>query len=100
MQTPPVQYFHGRFEALPELRWAADNVVGRNAHAIKNYVAGMGASLPPLVVIPAEADAPRVGLDQESRDAAGIPAVPVRSDERRVGKECVSTFRSRWSPDH
>src|SRR3546814_19238844 len=21
-----------------------------------------------------------------------------RSDERRVGKECVSTFRSRWSP--
>src|SRR3546814_20832634 len=24
----------------------------------------------------------------------------VRSEERRVGKECVSTFRSRWSPDH
>src|SRR3546814_989187 len=23
-----------------------------------------------------------------------------RSDERRVGKECVSTFRSRWSPYH
>src|SRR3546814_3412429 len=23
-----------------------------------------------------------------------------RSDERRVGKECVSTCRSRWSPDH
>src|SRR3546814_16219593 len=23
-----------------------------------------------------------------------------RSEERRVGKECVSTFRSRWSPDH
>src|SRR3546814_18193021 len=23
---------------------------------------------------------------------------PVRSEERRVGKECVSTFRSRWSP--
>src|SRR3546814_20714626 len=22
-----------------------------------------------------------------------------RSEERRVGKECVSTFRSRWSPD-
>src|SRR3546814_20464395 len=22
-----------------------------------------------------------------------------RSDERRVGKECVSTCRSRWSPD-
>src|SRR3546814_17102846 len=23
-----------------------------------------------------------------------------RSDERRVGKECVSTCRSRWSPQH
>src|SRR3546814_19040120 len=23
---------------------------------------------------------------------------PVRSEERRVGKECVSTCRSRWSP--
>src|SRR3546814_12918710 len=25
---------------------------------------------------------------------------PLRSDERRVGKECVSTCRSRWSPYH
>src|SRR3546814_5209398 len=24
----------------------------------------------------------------------------VRSEERRVGKECVSTCRSRWEPDH
>src|SRR3546814_19103553 len=24
----------------------------------------------------------------------------MRSDERRVGKECVSTCRSRWSPYH
>src|SRR3546814_3027370 len=24
----------------------------------------------------------------------------VRSEERRVGKECVSTCRSRWSPSH
>src|SRR3546814_16239582 len=32
--------------------------------------------------------------------AAAIFAVPkVRSEERRVGKECVSTCRSRWSPD-
>src|SRR3546814_13641812 len=40
---------------------------------------------------------------------AGLVAVPVvtaiappvaRSEERRVGKECVSTCRSRWSPYH
>src|SRR3546814_15357761 len=30
---------------------------------------------------------------------AGHPAL-VRSEERRVGKECVSTCRSRWSPNH
>src|SRR3546814_2861462 len=32
-----------------------------------------------------------------------LPAVLVhdlRSEERRVGKECVSTCRSRWSPYH
>src|SRR3546814_14703544 len=28
------------------------------------------------------------------------PAVPLRSEESRVGKECVSTCRSRWSPCH
>src|SRR3546814_19714774 len=27
-------------------------------------------------------------------------ARPVRSEERRVGKECVSKCRSRWSPYH
>src|SRR3546814_5497237 len=31
-------------------------------------------------------------------DIAG--AVGLRSEERRVGKECVSTCRSRWSPYH
>src|SRR3546814_15381410 len=30
----------------------------------------------------------------------GGTVVSVRSAERRVGKECVSTCRSRWSPDH
>src|SRR3546814_19856741 len=33
-------------------------------------------------------------LDQDPR------WVSLRSDERRVGKECVSTCRSRWSPYH
>src|SRR3546814_17740578 len=29
----------------------------------------------------------------------GLPKTRSRSEERRVGKECVSTCRSRWSPD-
>src|SRR3546814_3731812 len=30
----------------------------------------------------------------------GNPHYPWRSEERRVGKECVSKCRSRWSPYH
>ena len=32
--------------------------------------------------------------------AANTWGVGARSEERRVGKECVSTCRSRWSPYH
>src|SRR3546814_12943618 len=31
---------------------------------------------------------------------AAVGVVGIRSEERRVGKECVSTCRSRWSPYH
>src|SRR3546814_10578993 len=30
----------------------------------------------------------------------GTQIITCRSEERRVGKECVSTCRSRWSPYH
>src|SRR3546814_4217314 len=34
-------------------------------------------------------------------DRAGVAGIcRQRSEERRVGKECVSTCRSRWSPYH
>src|SRR3546814_6541359 len=37
----------------------------------------------------------------ESDDLAATPEIEAgRSEERRVGKECVSTCRSRWSPYH
>src|SRR3546814_20499709 len=32
--------------------------------------------------------------------SSGNGRLVVRSEERRVGKECVSTCRSRWSPYH
>src|SRR3546814_4569028 len=35
-----------------------------------------------------------------SREAQPRNPRPGRSDERRVGNECVSTCRSRWSPYH
>src|SRR3546814_13872960 len=33
-------------------------------------------------------------------EGIGIDHPAARSEERRVGKECVSTCRSRWSPNH
>src|SRR3546814_12089473 len=33
-------------------------------------------------------------------DIAQFRSFKTRSEERRVGKECVSTCRSRWSPYH
>src|SRR3546814_11008665 len=40
-----------------------------------------------------------LALTQRARLARQLLVVG-RSDERRVGQECVSTLRSRWSPYH
>src|SRR3546814_1678144 len=72
------------------------------------------------LILKHDSDAPLAGLDTVPRE--DWPPVPVvfwafrvmvalglcmlalgiasRSEERRVGKECVSTCRSRWSPYH
>src|SRR3546814_19848303 len=41
--------------------------------------------------------APPIGLHDRRQAFIGRKIV-LRSEERRVGKECVSTCRSRWSP--
>src|SRR3546814_19779337 len=38
-----------------------------------------------------------LAIDQ---DLGNLGALTFRSEERRVGKECVRTCRSRWSPYH
>src|SRR3546814_14420970 len=44
-------------------------------------------------------DENRVRLDREGQADAGKPVDGLcKSEERRGGKECVSTCRSRWSP--
>src|SRR3546814_1257707 len=46
----------------------------------------------------------QLGSRAGHHDLARVAAVELieqeRSEERRVGKECVSTCTSRWSPDH
>src|SRR3546814_20951332 len=70
--------------------------------------AGDGIPWTHLVFRPTSAVLP-YGLPREVEVAGnwGWSSVPtiikqatLRSEERRVGKECVSTCRSRWSPYH
>src|SRR3546814_11550564 len=56
---------------------------------------GDGQGLPEGLRYPDLTPAMQGCLDSERPDA-----VIRRSEERRVGKECVSTCRSRWSPYH
>src|SRR3546814_19994321 len=39
-------------------------------------------------------------FDHAEHDGTPYISTQLRSEERRVGKECVSTCRSRWSPYH
>src|SRR3546814_18134242 len=74
------------------------------------FIASSVSSLCPLVTAsPADTSTamilPGIG-DRIAPSPATLPAAPTarhgdncqRSEERRVGKECVSTCRSRWSP--
>src|SRR3546814_16985446 len=67
-------------------------------------VTGFGGTVQRAAVPQAE-DSVDAGVANSTQAAAADETVTVyfdanRSEERRVGKECVSTFRSRWSPYH
>src|SRR3546814_10245809 len=72
-----------------EGRAAADEGVGyqKAEHCVQN----------PSVVMP---DLFRHPILHERRRLRLVGPRNKRSEERRVGKECVSTCRSRWSPYH
>src|SRR3546814_14595909 len=68
---------------------ARDFLVGGRRHHARRFPARIGCE---------DADVHR------ARPAGAYRAAPIggarRSEERRVGKECVSTCRSRWAPYH
>src|SRR3546814_17575201 len=87
-----------KIELLPAsttIRDAAKNMVERHIGAVLigegNRLQGIFTERDLLIRVIAR------GLDP---DATQLKEVMTRSEERRVGKECVSTCRSRWSPYH
>src|SRR3546814_11502837 len=72
-------------------------------HMVEEADAGVDAALPRPIEIHRQSGARLPGVADElgpSRTSTSTrPAEGgERSEERRVGKECVSTCRSRWSP--
>src|SRR3546814_15817388 len=71
------------------------SVIGINIEKVFTLTFGLGAW---LAGIAGGLAAPIMGVTP----AMGFDILPIafRSEARRGGKECVSTCRSRWTPDH
>src|SRR3546814_17438281 len=61
-------------------------------------LAGAGLSLLSYLMYWLDKEAAQGGAQRIPESTLHL--VDLRSAERRVGKECVSTCRSRWSPNH
>src|SRR3546814_18686295 len=88
---------------IVKLGWATSFVTPNRAEKPKIYrEAGIpvyfGGTLFEAFIIRGQFDDYRRVL--EKYDMAYAEVSDGRSEERRVGKECVSTCRSRWSPYH
>src|SRR3546814_19238943 len=72
---------------------------GREAGSVVRP-AEIGPRIVLTLIDDAAPDRARARKQVETRIAVVPADRALRSDERRVGKECVSTCRSRWSPFH
>src|SRR3546814_1428489 len=59
----------------------------------------LGSEAAPLVH-PVVASAARELLNKSANERSGVLSTAMRSEERRVGTECVSMCRTRWSADN
>src|SRR3546814_1409716 len=78
-------------------------VTGVQTCALPIYLAaGAGCAAVETRGLPPIVPAMTAVLDSRQLNSLGFDRAPAdtRSEERRVGKECVSTCRSRWSPYH
>src|SRR3546814_12111927 len=100
---PGTRYRRGfRTQDQPNLRAADDGVLGPRDRRLLGLSAGGeismgdGTSIGRVRGLGAAKEGTHHWWHQ--RLTAGGNLLLVRSEERRVGKECVSTCRSRWSP--
>src|SRR3546814_5000798 len=90
-------FFFFKQKTAYELRisdWSSD-VCSSDLEQLRHRVESLRTPQPPRL---APRQPPR-RQPQPPRHVAKV-AAHERSEERRVGKECVSTCRSRWSPYH
>src|SRR3546814_12055495 len=88
---------------VPSARSAAtlegtDIPLSSDVDAIPSLMAGAGADT--LVITSSDQLPPGKVRELSWALEPGRPHLVMRSEERRVGKEGVSTCRSRWSPVH
>src|SRR3546814_8438435 len=88
------------FDLLPALSVFGDDYDTPDGTGVRDYVhvvdlaEGHVAALDGIVAGDAPFGIWNLGTGE------GYSVLDMRSEERRVGKECVSTCRSRWSPYH
>src|SRR3546814_9923843 len=76
--------------------WSSD--VCSSDLSCRSYRRNRGGQCQPIDPSRQERGRLSVVAGQEDRILGKVTYIAARSDERRVGKACVSTCRSRWSP--
>src|SRR3546814_18574124 len=89
-------------DVTPNVRTIADIHTNLRSSRAKSRGAGTDSEKRPSTTFGTNGDVQDVFEVQGEvyMSKADFAALNVRSAERRVGKECVSTWRSRWSADH
>src|SRR3546814_15140288 len=97
-------------EPIPVEKTTGDKAIGATINGTGSLViraekVGSETVLAQIVQMVAQAQRSRAPMQRMADKVSfwfvlAVLAAAVRSDERRVGKECVSTCRSRWSPYH
>src|SRR3546814_11112217 len=85
------------------VRWSGDSTAGQERHRVHCHALAAHLEVqvrPGAVALTAHRADGCSGLEGRPRGHVDARHVGIegRSAERRVGKECVSTCRSRWSP--